>query len=82
MAAQMIADPAFVPQLVRHVGPAALADWMIHVGALGAYTALNAAAAPPLAVLARSAALPQQQAYRLRRLLDAWKWGSGADYTL
>eukprot|EP00775_Hariotina_reticulata_P005255 gene5255-5490_t len=82
MAAQMVADPAFVPQLVRHVGPAALADWMLHVGALGAYTALDRAAAPPLALLARSKALPQQQAFRLRRLLDSWKWGSGSDYIL
>ncbi len=38
-------DPLFVPQLMAHVGPAALADWMLHVGGLAAFSTLNAAGA-------------------------------------
>ena len=82
MAAQMVADPAFVPQLVAHVGPAALADWLLHVGALGGYTALNAAAAPPLRALAGAKLLPPKADFALRRALDAWQYGSGADFKL
>lgn len=82
MAAQMVNDPGFVPQLVAHVGPAALADWMLHVGALGATEALNAAAAPPLKLLAGSGVLPERANYALRRTLDAWRFGAGADYKL
>ena len=82
MAAQIFQDPAFVPQLMMHVGPVALADWMMHVGALGAFSALNATAAPPLKLLAGSKALPEKTRYALRRALDAWQFGSGADYKL
>lgn len=82
MGAQIIQDPAFVPQLMMHVGPVALADWMMHVGALGAFTALNVTAAPPLKLLAGSKALPSRVQYALRRTLDAWEFGSGADFKL
>jgi hypothetical protein len=34
-------DPLFVPQLMAHVGPVALADWLVHVGGLAAYSALH-----------------------------------------
>jgi len=46
MGAQMLHDPASVPQLLAHVGPAALADWVLHVGGLGAATALHAVTRP------------------------------------
>lgn len=82
MAAQMVADPGFVPQLVAHVGPAALADWLLHVGALGGYSALHAAAAPPLRALAAAKLLPPKADYALKRALDAWQYGSGADFKL
>jgi hypothetical protein len=39
-------DPLFVPQLMAHVGPAALADWMLHVGGLAAFSTFNSAGAP------------------------------------
>lgn len=38
-----VQDPLFVPQLMGHVGPAALADWMLHVGGLAAFSTFNAA---------------------------------------
>lgn len=55
---------------------------MLHVGALGAFTALNATAAPPLKLLSRSKALPGKLNYTLRRALEAWEFGSGADFKL
>ncbi|KAF8071129.1 sirt2 [Scenedesmus sp. PABB004] len=82
MANQVVQDPGFVPQLMAHVGPAALADWLLHVGALGGFTALDAAAGPPLRALAGSGALPPRTRFALRRALDALKYGSGADFKL
>ena len=67
---------------MAHVGPVALADWMAHVGALGAYSALDAAAGPPLRALVASGTLPPRRAYALRRALDAWHYGAGNDYKL
>eukprot|EP00983_Pelagomonas_calceolata_P040840 1137799-Pelagomonas_calceolata.AAC.4 len=48
---QMVNDPAFVPPLLAHVGPGAsaaspLADWLVHVLGLGAYTLGNFIATP------------------------------------
>lgn len=81
MAGQMARDPLFVPQLMAHIGVGPLVDWMGHVAALGAYSALNAAVAPVL----RSKILPQMTAreqYRLRRMMEAWEYGSGSDYRM
>jgi lycopene cyclase CruP len=82
MGAQMVRDPLSIPGLIMHVGPGPLADWVSHVAALGAFTALDGVAGPPLAALRRSAALSPQQRYRLARLLEAWQFGSGKDYKL
>jgi lycopene cyclase CruP len=81
MMGQMVRDPGFVPQLVAHIGIGPLVEWVGHVSALGAYTALHAAAAPRL----RAAMLPQltpREQFRLRRTLEAWEYGSGLDYKL
>jgi hypothetical protein len=80
MAAQMVAEPLFVPKLLTHVGLGPLADWMGHVGALGAYTALNRGLGGPLRQAAR--VLPAAQAYDVRRLVDSWEYGSGGDFKL
>lgn len=76
---QMVTDPLFVPQILKHVGPAAFIDWFVHFVGLASYTALNALAPPLRAAAGR---LPPRQAYLLRRRLDAWKFGSGQDYEL
>ena len=41
----VLQDPLFVPQLMMHVGPAALADWILHVGGLATFSTLNTAGA-------------------------------------
>ncbi|KAF5842874.1 hypothetical protein DUNSADRAFT_4333 [Dunaliella salina] len=43
---QMVEDPAFVPPLIAHVGPGPVADWLIHVLGMGAYTVGNSLAEP------------------------------------
>lgn len=77
---QMFSDPLFIPQILAHVGPLPLADWAVHFVALVWYRALHAVAAPPLGAAAEK--LPPPQRYVLHRWLDAWKYGSGQDYTL
>ena len=79
MVGQMARDPGFVPQLVAHIGVGPLAEWLGHVAARGTYTGLHAAAAPALS----ARVLPQltaREAFKLRRLMEAWQYGSGMDY--
>jgi hypothetical protein len=42
MGGQMVNDPLFVPEILKHVGPVAFVDWFVHFVGLGSYTALNA----------------------------------------
>jgi lycopene cyclase CruP len=81
MTGQMVRDPAIVPQLIAHIGLGPLIQWTGHVAALGVYSGLHAAAAPALAasVLPR---LAPREAYRLRRRMEAWEFGSGGDYKM
>ena len=78
LGAQMLNDPAFIPQILRHVGPLPLADWARHFAGLLWYRVLHAAAAPALRPAAKQ--LPPRPRFVLRRWLDAWKYGSGQDY--
>ncbi|HEY9825372.1 MAG TPA: FAD-binding oxidoreductase [Stenomitos sp.] len=74
-----VRSPAMVPQILQQVGPSALADWMGHFIALGAYSGLHQAK-PLLQVW--SERLPERSRFRWRRRLEAWTYGSGADYQL
>ncbi|CAG9460575.1 unnamed protein product [Pedinophyceae sp. YPF-701] len=78
LAGQMAKDPAGIPGIMAHLGPAPLADWLGHMGALGAYTALHKSLGGPLRDYA--VGLPPKQRFELRRMLDAWEYGSGLDY--
>jgi len=79
MLLQVVQEPLFVPKLMQHVGLMPLADWLGHVGMLGAYS-LAYRLSPPLQMLASS--LPPAQAFALRRAIESWEYGSGADYKL
>lgn len=79
MGGQMVNDPLFVPEILKHVGPTAFIDWFVHFIGLGGYTALNALA-PPLRAVAGQ--LPTRQRFLLNRQLEAWRYGSGQDYKL
>ncbi|EFJ53125.1 hypothetical protein VOLCADRAFT_54927, partial [Volvox carteri f. nagariensis] len=84
MAAQILTDPASIPSLIRHVGPAPLLEWLSHMANLAAYTALHGAAsmADLRTAVSGAAVLTPRERFALNRLLDAWEYGSGMDYKL
>ena len=76
---QMLRDPLTVPQILARVGPAAIADWLLHLLGLAAYTFLNWDAQKYVPLIDR---LPTKQRYVMRRALEAWRYGAGADHRL
>jgi lycopene cyclase CruP len=73
-----IADPVLVGKVIQQVGVVALLDWMRHYLSLGSYSLcdrLGEALKPILPNL-----IPEQQ-YFWQCQLDAWKYGSGGDYS-
>ena len=81
LAGSFVADPTFMPQIIAHVGLPALVDWLGHVGMMGLYTALDAAVSPIAAPVVESMRNPRQR-FHWKRQMEAWKYGSGRDYTL
>lgn len=88
-----IADPTFTPQIIKHVGIEALVDWMGHVGMIGLYTGLHNFATPviknlmerdilPLSSRSSSSSSKERETWRLKRKMEAWKFGSGSDYVM
>jgi lycopene cyclase CruP len=75
---QMALDPLFIPQLLAHVGPLAMLDWLRHFVALGAFE-VAWWASPHLRRLFDTARLDGKVSYRARRCLDAVEYGSGHD---
>ncbi|MGB5897430.1 MAG: FAD-dependent oxidoreductase [Geitlerinemataceae cyanobacterium] len=73
-----IDSPLVVAKIIPQVGLPPLLDWMRHYWALGAYRGLSAVGKRVGDGQGRSS--PQQ--YYIRRWLDAWKYGSGGDYSL
>ncbi|MCC5639388.1 FAD-binding oxidoreductase [Nostoc sp. CHAB 5844] len=72
-----LSHPQLVAKIISQVGLVNLLDWMVHYGNLGVYTALFNLS-PMLETWIKN--LPNQQQYYWHRLVDAWKYGSGADY--
>jgi hypothetical protein len=78
LGSMMVSRPLLVPAILAHVGPAALLDWVWHFAAMVLYSALSLAAQllrPGLR------ALPAALRWRGERLIDAWTYGSGLDYS-
>lgn len=80
LVSQMLSDPLFVPAIFRHVGIPPMLDWLKHFTALGAYTLLHKAGKPVVRRLAQKSS--GRRRFKLNRLLDAWKYGSGSDFRL
>ena len=78
LALATIRDPLNIPALLYYVGPAEIAEWTFHFAAMGAYAAAHTILGKPARALAN--VCPPRQAFALRRLADAWEYGSGADY--
>jgi hypothetical protein len=81
LARSFVVDPTFMPQIVAHVGIPRLVDWLGHVSMMGLYDLLHRAATPIAQPIVDKMPDPAQR-YLWRRRLDAWKFGSGNDYTL
>lgn len=72
-----LSHPGLVAKIIPQVGLANLLDWLLHYSNLGVYTALFALS-PILEPCIQN--LPNTQQYYWHRLIEAWKFGSGADY--
>lgn len=70
--------PEIVIKIIPQVGLASLMDWMVHYSNLGVYTALFKLS-PMLETWVNNQ--PKEQQYYWHRLIDAWKYGSGGDYS-
>eukprot|EP00887_Chlorella_sp_A99_P007402 scaffold2.g7402.t1 len=77
---QVATDPASIPSILRWAGPAAMADWCLHFLGLAAYTFLHWDAAKWARWTRRFECLPPRPRFLMRRALEAWEYGSGADF--
>jgi len=76
-----VKDPLFMPEIVSHVGILTLIDWLGHLFMLILYTGLHTFVTPILNVgIDNDLISDTRQKYRVRRFMDAWKYGSGCDY--
>lgn len=73
-----LVNPKLVLPLLPQIGLLLLIDWLIHYGNLGFYSGLY-----PLGKSLKPFVdnLSSEQKYRYHRWLDAWKYGSGKDYS-
>jgi hypothetical protein len=81
LAGSFVADPLFMPQIVGHVGIPNLVDWLGHVGMMGLYTVLDSAITPIATPFVNTMQSPRDK-FHWKRQMEAWKFGSGRDYTL
>ena len=79
LARSFVADPAFMPEIVAHVGIPTLVEWLGHVSMITAYTVLHSAATPIVKPFVDNMKDPKER-FLWRRRFDAWKFGSGNDY--
>ena len=74
-----VRDPLNIPILCYWIGPRELVEWLGHFGMMLVYDAAHHIMGDR--VRAYSHRLPdQKQGFALRRLADAWEYGSGMDY--
>ena len=66
-------------KVVPQVGLFAISDFLYHFSILGFYAFLATYISPILLQISESISSPEQKFY-MRRLVEAWKFGSGLDY--
>jgi len=81
LAGSFKADPLFMPQIVNHVGIPTLVEWLGHVFNMGVYTACDAVVSPVIRPFVNNME-DKKLRFRIQRLMEAWKFGSGSDYVL
>ena len=77
---QMQRDPLFLPSMLVHVGPSALADWLKHFVVLAVYDVAHQLLQPALPQLLEMQG-DAKAAFKLRRYAEALEFGSGYDHT-
>ena len=78
LARSFVADPAFMPEIVAHVGIPTLVEWLGHVGMIGLYNTLYTCS-PLIKPFVDKMEEPKKR-YLWNRKMEAWKFGSGNDY--
>ena len=73
-------DPLTPFKIVPHVGLFAILDFLYHMTALGFYTFLSAFVAPIVVDSIVPVLSDPAMIFRVRRQVEAWKFGSGLDY--
>jgi hypothetical protein len=81
LAGSFKADPFFMPQIISHVGIPTLASWLGHVSNMAVYTVCHSVVSPFLKAYLSNVD-DKQFKFRMNRLMEAWKFGSGSDYIL
>jgi len=80
LAAQMVSDPLFVPEILMRVGLGPLVDWLLHFFGLVGYT-VAFQMAERIGARGLIEKLPdKKQRYVCRRALQRWQYGAGLDY--
>jgi len=77
LARSFVADPAFMPQIVAHVGVPTLVEWLAHVSMITAYSVLHNLS-PVIKPFVDK--MEAKERFLWRRRMEAWKFGSGNDY--
>lgn len=78
LALTSVRHPGIIFSVLPQVGIAALLEWLLHYANLGSYTALHSLSRWVLPWVKK---LPPEQEYYLSRWIDAWRYGSGSDYS-
>lgn len=79
LVAGIFADPLLMGELVKHVGPSKLSDFLGHVAKMGIYSLLDTAVAPIMEKMMDRIDDPRTK-FQMRRRMENWKYGSGNDY--
>ncbi len=78
LARSFVADPAFMPEIVLHVGIPTLVEWLGHVSMITLYNALHNLS--PVLEPFVDKMENKKEKYLWKRRMEAWKFGSGNDY--
>ena len=76
-----LADPFYMPIIVKHVGIPQLVEWLGHVGMMGLYTTLHAQVTPVISPVVDKMDNSREK-FQWKRRMESWKFGSGSDYIL
>lgn len=75
----IFSDPLLMGDLVKHVGPSKLSDFLGHVSKMGLYSVLDTTVAPIMEKMMDRIDDPRTK-FQMRRRMENWKYGSGNDY--